>query len=191
MIGFGRHTHFSVFKAGRSGSVCFLFFTDFVCVWSRSFLPANKVLLHSALKTPGDFFDLWNLLDQLRKEKSFIRQYQVVQLRQTTVETCSSRLLKPRNTSDAGSPAECKKNKDSRTESTEQSLCLTDPESEGADVSFLTSLKPSPEGVVTLWLALRGKPTSCSHSVIRSQSPHLQQVTWIHWCPSRGTLTFS
>ena len=33
----------------------FFFFMDFICDWSRSFLPANKVLLHSALKTPGDF----------------------------------------------------------------------------------------------------------------------------------------
>ena len=52
------HTHFSVFKRGCSGlwaSGQFGFYTDFVCVWSRSFLPANKVLLHSALKTPGDF----------------------------------------------------------------------------------------------------------------------------------------
>ena len=72
------HTHFSAFKRGCSGlwaSGQFVFFMDFVCVWSRSFLLANKVLLHSALKTPGDFFDLWNLLDEPRKEKLFIRLF--------------------------------------------------------------------------------------------------------------------
>ena len=67
-----RHSQFSVFKRWCSMQWTlgqFVFFKDFVCDWSRSFLLANKVLLHSALKTPGDFFDLWNLLDQLRKRK--------------------------------------------------------------------------------------------------------------------------
>ena len=43
---------------GFEPRVSLVFFMDFVCVWSRSFLPANKVLLHLALKTPGDFL-IW------------------------------------------------------------------------------------------------------------------------------------
>ena len=37
-------------------------------------------------------------------------------------------------------------------------------------VSFPTSLKPSPEGAVTPWLAGRGNAPSCLHLLIRSQS---------------------
>ena len=52
------HTPISVSKRGCSGpwtSGQFGIFMDFVCVWSRSFCRQIKVLLHSALKTPGDF----------------------------------------------------------------------------------------------------------------------------------------
>lgn len=40
-----------------SGQFVFFFFTDIVCVQSLC-LPSDKALLHSALKSPGGFFEL-------------------------------------------------------------------------------------------------------------------------------------
>ena len=56
----------------RVNSCFFCFFSWIAPVSDLVFcLPANKVLLHSALKTPGDFFELWNFLDHQEKWSRF------------------------------------------------------------------------------------------------------------------------
>ena len=47
----------------------FFFFMDFVCVWYHSFFLASKVVLHSALKTTGDFFDIEHFFGPTEKRE--------------------------------------------------------------------------------------------------------------------------